>query len=192
MSEIDKNTLSKQVEAILFFKGEPVSLSKLAQFCDSTEEKVIEAIEHLKLRLENGGLTLIEHNGSYLLGTGTDSSPIIEKIIKDELHRDLGRAGIETLSIIMYLGPISRSELDSIRGVNSSFIIRNLLIRGLVERIENPNNKRSFQYQVTFDLLSHLGLKSIKELPDYESLREELLIKQKSREEAEKKSLEAE
>lgn len=191
MNELDTNKLSKQIEAILFFKGEPVSSSKLIEFCECTEEHFEEAIKILQARLDNSGLALVEHNNSYLLSTGNDSSPIIEKIIKDELHKDLGRAGIETLSIIMYLGPISRSELDNIRGVNSSFIIRNLLIRGLVERIENPNNKRAFQYQITFDLLNHLGLKNIKDLPDYEELREELLTKQKAREEAEKKVIDS-
>jgi segregation and condensation protein B len=75
--------------------------------------------------------------------------------------KDLGKAGLETLSIILYQGPISRAEIDYIRGVNSNFILRNLLIRGLIERVENPHDQRSFLYKPTLELISYLGLSKI-------------------------------
>lgn len=176
----------KKIQAVLFFKGEPTTIKRIAEIINISKEEVLSAIEELKTQLQNSGLTLIEQNESVMLGTHKDVSKIIEQLIKEELHRDLGKAGIETLSIVLYLGPITRSEIDYIRGVNSSFILRNLMIRGLVERIEKPEDKRAMAYQATFDLLSYLGISKIEELPEYEQTRQELRAKEKAREEAEK------
>lgn len=183
---MEKTTiLENHVEAILFFKGEPVSIKKLSELIGVTSEEIVGAKDRLKAQLQNRGLSLIEHNDSILLATGKSSANIIQNLIKDELYRDLSKAGLETLSIIMYLGPISRSEIDNIRGVNSTFILRNLLIRGLVERTEKTENKRVLLYQATFELLGYLGLSAISDLPQYEDLRNELIKKQNMRNEAE-------
>ena len=80
----------------------------------------------------------------------------------------MGRAGLETISIILYKAPVPKSEIDFIRGVNSQFILRNLLIRGLVERIPSSSG-RGGAYRPTLDLLRYLGVTKVEELPDYES-----------------------
>ena len=92
-------------------------------------------------------------------------------MIKDDLAKDLGSASIETLTIVLYKGPIQKAEIDFIRGVNSNFILRNLLTRGLIEKVQNPEDQRSFLYQPTFDLLTHLGLKKSDDLPEYTEFR---------------------
>jgi len=99
---------------------------------------------------------------------------LIEQLTKDELTRDLGKAGLETLSVVLYQGPISRADIDYIRGVNSQFILRALLIRGLVERVDNPKDARSYLYKTTLDLLSHLGVSKLSELPEYEQVRKDI------------------
>ena len=109
-----------------------------------------------------------------LLGTAPELSPTIEKMTKEELMGDLGKATLETLSIILYQGPIVKSRIDYIRGVNSSFILRNLLIRGLIERREHPEDKRTFLYSPTFDLLTHLGISRVEDLPEYGTARDEI------------------
>jgi segregation and condensation protein B len=109
-----------------------------------------------------------------MLGTSKELSPLIEKLTKDELTRDLGKAGLETLSIVLYQGPLARADIDYIRGVNSQFILRALLIRGLVERIDNPKDARSYLYKPTLDLLSHLGVSKIADLPEYEQVRKDI------------------
>jgi segregation and condensation protein B len=177
----------KKIQAILFFKGEPTNIKRIAEILDITKEEVLLGIEELKKQLQDSGLTLIEQGESVMLGTHKDTSKIIEQLIKEELHRDLGKAGLETLSIVLYLGPITRSEIDYIRGVNSSFILRNLMIRGLVERVERPEDKRAMAYQATFELLGYLGISKISDLPEYEQTRQELLAKEKAREESEAK-----
>ena len=88
--------------------------------------------------------------------------------------RDLGKAGSETLAVVLYRGPVSRADIDYIRGVNCAFILRNLQVRGLVQRISNPKNARSFLYEATPDLLKHLGVTEITSLPDYQAMRDEL------------------
>ena len=177
--------LSNQLEAILFWKAEPVSIKKLAQLLSTEKTENVPAIKvseadiksgllDLEKSLQGRGITLIQTNDEVMLGTSKELSPLIVKLIKDELSRDLGKAGLETLAIILYQGPISRADIDYIRGVNSQFILRNLLIRGLVERVDNPKDARSFLYKTTLDLLANLGISKIEELPEYEKVRADI------------------
>jgi segregation and condensation protein B len=166
--------LDAQIEAILFFKGEPIAIKKLTELLSVQEDTVNEAVQILEQKLIGRGLTIIKNDGQVMLGTAKEASELIESIKKEELSRDLGKAGVETLSIVLYQGPISRPDIDYIRGVNSSFILRNLMVRGLVERVSNPNDTRSFLYKPTFDLLSHLGVSSVEELPEFETMKEKV------------------
>jgi segregation and condensation protein B len=162
------------MEAILFFKAEPVAISGLSRYTQKSELEIKEALRNLEEQLSGRGLQLVWHGETVMLGTRAEAGETIESITKEELNKDLGKAAVETLSIIIYRGPVSRSEIDYIRGVNSTFILRNLMIRGLVERIANPKDARSFLYQPSVDLVSHLGLAKIEDIPEYEDMRAEL------------------
>jgi len=169
-----ENNLEKQLEAVLFWKGEPISIKKLSQIFDKKEEEISAALKTLEMNLSNRGMILIFKEDEVTLGTSKDATEIIEKLTKEELVKDLGRAGLETLSIIIYQGPISRAEIDYIRGVQSTFIVRNLMIRGLVEKIPNPKDQRIFLYKPTFELLSFLGLTKIEDMPEFAEARKEI------------------
>lgn len=169
-------TLDAQIEAILFFRGEPVTIKKLAEILGVREETINEAIDILENKLSGRGLTLIKNDGQVLLGTAKEASEIIESLKKEELSKDLGKAGVETLAIVLYQGPISRPDIDYIRGVNSSFILRNLMVRGLVERVTKADDSRTYLYKPTFELLSYLGISSIQELPEFEELKEKIEV----------------
>ncbi|MBI5126675.1 MAG: SMC-Scp complex subunit ScpB [Candidatus Taylorbacteria bacterium] len=162
--------LNTRIESLLFWKAEPMTLKKVAEALDVSLDEVKAAIVTLREQLNGRGITLIEFNDEVTLGTARSMSEDIEKWTKEELSRDLGKAGLETLAIILYQGPISRADIDYIRGVNSTFILRNLLIRGLVEKVSNPKDQRSFLYQTTLELLSHLGISKLDELPDLEKV----------------------
>jgi segregation and condensation protein B len=110
----------------------------------------------------------IESLDSYQLTTSPTSSDIISKYLKETLREDLTPASLETLAIISYKGPMTRPEIDNIRGVNSSFIIRNLLIRGLVERDLDVKKANAYVYKISFDLLRKLGLEKIEQLPGFQ------------------------
>jgi segregation and condensation protein B len=167
-------TLDAQIEAVLFWKAEPTSVKKLAAIFEKKEEEIRVALAVLKTALNNRGLTLVELENEVTLGTSKDVSALIEKLTKEELVKDLGNAGLETLSIILYQGPVTRAGIDYIRGVNSQFILRNLLVRGLVDKVENPKDRRGFLYKPSFDLMSYLGISNIADLPDYESVRKNI------------------
>jgi segregation and condensation protein B len=166
-------SLDSQIEALLFWKGEPQSIKKLAANLGKKEEEILAGLETLKEKIKDRGVELIYKDDEVMLGTASKLSHIIERLTKEELVRDLGKAGLETISIIAYRGPISRAEIDYIRGVQSNFILRNLQIRGLVEKITNEKDHRSFLYRPTFDLLSFLGVSKIEDLPDYEKVKTE-------------------
>lgn len=166
--------LDKQIEAVLFWKGEPQSIKKLAASLGKKEEEIKAGLDVLKEKIKDRGVELIFKDDEVMLGTSAEFSHIIERLTKEELVRDLGRAGLETISIIAYKGPISRAEIDYIRGVQSTFILRNLQIRGLVERITNEKDHRSFLYKPTFELLQFLGVAKIEDLPEYEKVKAEL------------------
>lgn len=162
--------LAKQIEAILFYTAEPVLKSYLISYLKISQEELTQGLETLRSNLEHSCLMITETDTSLQLVLGGGCTPLIEDLRKEELSRDIGKAGAETLAIILYRGPITRAEVDAIRGVNSTFIIRNLLIRGLVERRDNPRDARSFQYAITPALLNYLGLESKERLPDYEHI----------------------
>ncbi len=170
-----KTSLDIKIEAILFFQGEPSSLKKLAEYTESSVEEVKDAILKLKQRLSDGGVVIVENRDEVSLGTNPEVSSIIEKINKEELSKDLGKASLETLAIIFYKGQASKREIDYIRGVNSGFILRNLLIRGLVCR-EEEKGERGFIYKPTIELLAHVGIEKAEEMPEFESMKKELEI----------------
>jgi segregation and condensation protein B len=176
-------TLDAKIEAILFFKGEPISFKNLASLAGVKESEVKDALTLLEGKLSDRGVRLVFKENEVMLATSANATDLITKITKEELSRDLGRAGLETLSVILYRGPISRKEIDYIRGVNSAFIVRNLLIRGLVERVTSGKDERVFLYKPTLDLISYLGLSRIEDLPEYAEVRKEIETHEKAAEE---------
>lgn len=166
--------LSNQIEALLFWKSEPVSLKELSKMLSVEEEKINEALLELEKNLENRGIVLVKKDESVYLATSSESSELIKKITKEEESAELGKASLETLSIVLYKSPIRRSDIDYIRGVNSSFILRNLLVRGLVDKKTDPKDSRTFVYSPSFELLAHLGVTEVSNLPDFEKVQTEI------------------
>lgn len=167
-------TLDSQIEALLFWKSEPLDTREIARILQKTEGEISDALIVLEARLLQTGIRLVRNGTMVMLGTAPEMGSRIEALQKEELQKDLGKAALETLTIILYRAPVSKGELDYIRGVNSSFILRALLVRGLIERSINQNDKRSFVYRPTFDLLSHLGLSKIEDLPEYGAVAQEI------------------
>ena len=167
-------TLEAQIEAILFWKAEPLTIPELARVLARTEAEINQALETLTTKIADQGIALIHNNDEIMLGTSPQAGELIERLTKEELSREIGKAGLETLTVILYRGSVSRAEIDYIRGVNSSFILRNLLVRGLIDKISNPADARSFLYRPTFELLAWLGVKDPAELPDYQRVMTEL------------------
>lgn len=162
--------LEQKIEAILFWKGEPVSRKKLAEILEVGQTEINEALIKLKENLVGRGIVLLEKENDVTLGTMPELSDMFEELQKEELNKDLSKASLETLSIILYKNGASRADIDYIRGVNSSFTLRAMAIRGLIEKITDPNDNRRYIYKPSFDLLSFMGVKSVEELPEYNEI----------------------
>jgi segregation and condensation protein B len=166
--------LEQKIEAILFYKNEPQTIKKLAEILAVTESEVKESIDNLAESLKNRGICLITNEKEVALATNQELSTLIESVAKGEMSEEIGKAGLETLAIILYNQGVSRREIDYIRGVNSAFILRNLSIRGLIEKEQNPADQRTFRYKPTLALLAHLGLHRREDLPQFTELQQTL------------------
>lgn len=164
--------LASAVEALLFALGRPISRSELIKMVAASPEQIEEALTKLKTR--SGGITLVDDGVEVELRAGANNAALIEKIRKEEYSRDIGKAGLEALSAVLYRGPLTRTEIDFIRGVNSSQTLRTLTLRGLVRKVPNPKDERSFLYEPTTELLSQLGVSRMQDLPDYADVRQKL------------------
>ena len=152
------------VEALLFYKATPQKIATMKKLFAVSDEDWGKALNRLRTRLEGGAIRLIETDTELQLATAPELSEFVEAMRKDELSGDIGKAGAETLSIILYRGPIARAEIDRIRGVNSAFILRNLLVRGLIERKSKGN---SYEFSITPKLLQQLGVSKKETLPRF-------------------------
>lgn len=167
-------TVEQNLEALLFYRGEPESRERLASLLSVTLEELDEAVHLLAASLGQRGIRLLIVDDQLELVTAPETNEAITRARKEEVVRELGKAGAETLAIVLYRGPITRTDIEFIRGVNCSFILRNLMIRGLIERIPNKEQARSVVYRATPETLQHLGITSIDALPEYAHIREQV------------------
>ena len=177
------NNLEQKIEAILFFKGEPVTMKRLEDVLKVPKNEIKDAVFNLKNNISNRGIVLIEKDEEVTLGTAPELSDLIENLQKEELNKDLSKASLETLSIILYKNGANRAEIDYIRGVNSSFTLRALSVRGLIEKTIDPKDNRRYLYKPSFDTLSFMGIKSVEELPDWADVNGGIEIAAKNLEE---------
>lgn len=171
---MNEKNFKKEIEAILFYRGEEVKESELASILGISEEEMVNSVSEIERDLTDRGIVLLKRDGYLSLATNSDVSPIIEKMVKEEMNRDLSQASLETLSIIVYKHPVTKKEIEYIRGVNSSFSIRNLLLRGLIERESSRLDERIYLYKPTSDLMMYLGVKSFSEIPEFDAVRSEI------------------
>lgn len=169
-------SLASTIEALLFYFAEPVSLKKLSAMTKWDVEAVRDALAQLseKYSSHESGIALIVHNDEASLVTSAPASKFIEAIAKEELNKELSRASLETLSIVCYKGPLTRADIDYVRGVNSTFILRNLQMRGIVEKLDNPSDSRAAFYAPTMQALQYMGVARREDLPRFAEVQEQL------------------
>lgn len=186
------NSTQQKIHAILFWKNEPMTLSEISALLKISKEEVLKELQNIKEALLDTGVVLMQNEEEYSLATAPSASEMIGALEKAELSRELSKSALETLSIVLYKGPLRRSEIDYIRGVNSQFILRHLEIRGLVEKEQSKEDARVFLYKPTLDLLGHLGVTNKTDLPEYESLYQALKIQEEESNEESQTSKEVE
>jgi segregation and condensation protein B len=159
-------SLSAKLEALLFVAGEPVTPAQLATALDVAHSVVERGLHELEMVLATRGLRLQRHAGRVQLTTAPRMAQLIERFLGLEATTHLSRAALETLAIVAYQQPVTRPQIDAIRGVNSDSMLKSLLHKGLIlesGRAEGPG--RPFLYSTTPEFLQHFGLNSILEMP---------------------------
>lgn len=163
--------LTQKIEGVLFYKAAPVKKNYLQKLFGVTSQELESALNDMAKTHATTSLQVVHTETDVQLVTKPELDELIESIRKDDLKRDIGKAGAETLAIVLYKGPITRVQIDRIRGVNSAFILRNLMVRGLVER--NTEGKYH-SFSVTPMLLNHLGVDHKTNLPNYATVLDQL------------------
>lgn len=165
--------VSGGLESLLLVGGKPLAFGVLQKLLDCSREELTTAIAQLEkhYNLSERGIHVMVNDGKVQLTTNPAHRPLIAEFIKDETTGELTKPSLETLTIIAYRQPVTKEELEQIRGVNCSLILRNLLIRGLIEPHEERGGLAT-TYSVTMDFLRFLGINRVEELPDFEKLHQ--------------------
>lgn len=161
----------KIIESLLFVSTRPQSAKKLSELAGVEVREAEEALESLVAAYSgrDGGVVLVKTGNDYQLMTSPDSAVTVQQYLRDEMTGELSRPSLETLTIIAYRGPVTKAEIEQIRGVNCTLILRNLLMRGLVES-EEDKKLLITRYRVSMDFLRFLGVSMIEDLPDFAAL----------------------
>lgn len=165
--------LEQKIEGLLFYKGEGMTIKKIADLLNVSVDEVNEAILKLEASLVDHGTALVRMGDEVMMTVSSDLSEFIESMRKDEINKELSKAALETLSVVLYKSGtdgVTRSEIDYIRGVNSSFILRNLIVRGLVGKEADQKDSRRIIYKPTLDALAYMGVNKIEDLPKYDEV----------------------
>ena len=163
--------LLSQLEAILFVASKPMTMAALAKATGKQRTAVEETVENLVLKYNHAdaGIHVLVVDDTVQMGTNPAYAELVSGFIKDEIAGELTKAQLETLTVIAYRGPVTRAELEQIRGVNCAVIIRNLMIRGLIEERADKNSVLP-SYILSTEALRQLGISSPTELDDFETL----------------------
>lgn len=172
-------TTVSQIEAILFVVGEEgIGLEELSFLLGLSTAKTYEALTALKERYESDkqtALNILEVGNHFILSTKKTFAPLLKKYAQSPISNSLSQAALETLSIVAYKQPISRVEVDEIRGVQSAGSMQKLVARQLIEekgRVDGPG--RAILYGTTAYFMDYFGLKNLDELPDIQQMEEEI------------------
>jgi segregation and condensation protein B len=166
--------LKREIEALLFATDSPLTAARIKKILPGVETKEIrEAIAELETQYneQENAFTVVEFGGGWQIATRPEFSPTVEKMLKGRRFTRLSKAGLEVLAIIAYRQPITRLEIDEIRGVNSSGSIATLGERNLVTVVgRSATVGNPLLYGTTREFLNHLGLKGLGQLPDLPAL----------------------
>ncbi|HSJ54409.1 MAG TPA: SMC-Scp complex subunit ScpB [Anaerolineae bacterium] len=159
-------SLKAQIESLLFVAGEPVSCGRLAAALQADGGQVEQALAELEAEYQGRGFRLQRKGERAQLVTAPEAAEAVRVFLGLELSSKVSPAALETLAIVAYRQPVTRAEIESVRGVSSDSVLRTLVSRGLVEeqgRLEQAG--RPIIYGTTFEFLQQFGLTSLEQLP---------------------------
>jgi segregation and condensation protein B len=173
----NKNT-KKIIESILLVAEKPISSKELSKCTEAMVSEVQDVLVELIKEYENRGIKIIRKGEYYSMVTDPENAEAVSRFLNEELRHDLSGAALETLSIITYKQPVTRLEIEEIRGVASDQILRNLLIRGLIQEVGRKDSPgRPILYGTTMEFLQYFGLEGEHQLPVFKPPKKTGLFK---------------
>jgi len=168
-----KQDLKAKIEALLFVSASPISITQLANYIDEKPRMIEEAVKELTEEFKKGhGLRLEEFNNRFQLTSAPELSATIEQYLGQEESSSLSQAALEALSIVAYRQPVTRPDVEEVRGVNSDGVMRNLLNKGLIQEIGRSEGAgRPILYGTTNEFLHYFGLSSLGDLPKFDEMQ---------------------
>ncbi len=160
--------LAKTIEAILFVSGEPVQLGAIARALEITEIEVSAAVDELSSDYDYNrrGICLKRFGSHVQLSTRPDYAPQIEKLLQPIQKQSLSQAALETLAVVAYKQPVTRLDIEQVRGVKCDYSVQSLINKGLIEEVGRKETLgRPILYGTTDAFLSHFGLTTLSDLP---------------------------
>lgn len=183
--------IQSKIEAILFASGEPVEIGKIATFFKLKKEDIKQKIDDIveTYKKESRGLQIIQKENTIQLVSSATYGEIVASFLNRKTHEPLSQVALEVLAVVAYRGPITRAQIEHVRGVNCSFTLRNLAIRGIVDRKDNPADNRSYIYEISHEFLKNCGISSVSDLPEFEILHDHKIPQERENEGLPKKAI---
>lgn len=169
MAKNEAKDLAGKIESLLLVAEKPISAKEISAVCGAMVSEVQKSLAELIKEYNTRGIRIIKKGDYYSMVTDPNNSDVVSRLLNEELRHDLTDAALEALSIITYKQPITRIDIEEIRGANSDQLIRNLLVRGLIAEVgrkESPG--RPILYGTTMEFLQYFGLEGEHQLPKFD------------------------
>lgn len=175
---MDTEQLDNALEALLFVSGDGLKISDIAEQLELQKSEINSAVKRLKEKYSDScGIRLITYNGKIQLSSNPEYADVVSKVLNPIKEKALSSAALETVAIIAYKQPITRLELESIRGVNCDYVVQVLLKHNLIEVVGRKDViGKPLLFGTTDEFLKRFQIESIKDLPDYEQLLEMIKV----------------
>lgn len=165
------NNTSQTIESILFATAEEYSVASLAKLLNVSDQEIEQGLVTLSASLNDHAVMLVRQGNTVTLATRPEHAQLLETLRKEELQKELSKASAETLAVIVYKPGTTKADIEQVRGVNASYSLRALQIRGL---IETKSNGRNVTYYPTLALLESYGVASVEQLPQYAETKQKI------------------
>ncbi len=172
---MEPNEIPQILEAILFVAGEPVAVADLAQALEVSEMEIMHAVEELQRECERRGVTIHRYGDHLRMETRSEYAPYVERLLQPVQRQTLSQTAMETLAVIAYRQPVTKGEVEQVRGVKCDYSVQSLLHKGLIREAGRKEALgRPILYATTDRFLEHFGISDIRELPPLPSAQEKV------------------
>lgn len=172
---MELNEIPQILEAILFVAGEPVAVADLAQALEVSEMEIMHAVEALERECERRGVTVHRYGDHLRMETRPEYAPYVERLLQPVQRQTLSQTAMETLAVIAYRQPVTKGEVEQVRGVKCDYSVQSLLHKGLIREAGRKEALgRPILYATTDRFLEHFGISDIRELPPLPDAQEKV------------------